>query len=128
MADFSQLKRRVMKNTSPAVAVGAILVEFVIHRMNCSLREISDYTGPYPGVAPAIFLDQAARLGALTEMIGSIGSDGFGLAVMARLEADGLGTRGVTVTPERNTCFIPSTSDLGFLFPDLSEDAAIDQL
>ena len=209
------------------VTVGEILVEFVSHRKNCGLREISDYSGPYPSGAPAIFADQAARMGAPTEMIGGVGNDGFGQSVLARLKADGVGTRGITINAEhstgvafvtyydtgnrdfifhltdtasdhfvvptdlfvpsevllhvsaaslgnaamremimalarevddaggqincdpnarpelmrddvvrdalnevmeRSTCLMPSTSDLGFLFPKLSEDAAIDRL
>lgn len=43
--------------------VGEILVEFVSHRRNCALERISDYSGPYPSGAPAIFLDQAAGWG-----------------------------------------------------------------
>ena len=216
-----------MANVPTIATAGEILVEFVSHRQNCGLTKISDYSGPYPSGAPAIFLDQAARMGAPTEMIGGVGNDGFGRAVMARLKADGVGTRGVTVNPdhstgvafvsyydsgdrdfifhltntasdhftvpddllkpsdtflhvsaaslgnaamrnmimatvrnvddaggqiscdpnarpelmrdtavrdalhevmERSTCLMPSTSDLDFLFPDLSEDAAIDQL
>lgn len=216
-----------MLQKSTIATIGEILVEFVSHKKNCGLREIADYSGPYPSGAPAIFLDQAARMGASTEMIGGVGQDGFGDCIMARLAADGVGTRGVTVTPgfstgvafvsyyddghrdfifhltntasdhftvpadlldpsdtflhvsaaslgnaamrdiimatvrrideaggniscdpnarpelmrdtavknalsevmERSTCLMPSTSDLDFLFPNLSEDAAIDQL
>lgn len=212
----------------PIVAtVGEILVEFVSHRPNCGLHRIGDYSGPYPSGAPAIFLDQAARMGASTEMIGGVGNDGFGRSVLDRLKADGVGTRGITVSPnhttgvafvsyydtgardfifhientasdhfvmpqnlliyaetflhvsaaslgnaamrtlildavrnvdaaggqiscdpnarpelmrddavraalgeviDRSTCLMPSTSDLGFLYPDLSEEAAIDHL
>jgi sugar/nucleoside kinase (ribokinase family) len=42
-------------------------------------------------------------MGASTEMIGGVGDDGFGQAVMARLKADGVGTRGVTVNKDRST-------------------------
>ena len=42
-------------------------------------------------------------MGAPTEMIGGVGDDGFGQAVLARLEADGVGTRGITVDPDRST-------------------------
>ncbi|MHA6323624.1 sugar kinase [Roseivivax sp. CAU 1753] len=85
------------------VTAGEILVEFVSHRRNCALRRIGEYSGPYPSGAPAIFLDQAARMGARTEMIGGVGDDGFGHAVMARLKADGVGIRGVTVNPDHAT-------------------------
>ncbi len=209
------------------VTIGEILVEFVSHRRNCGLARVGDYSGPYPSGAPAIFLDQAARMCADTQMIGGVGDDGFGRSVLDRLQADGVGTRGVTINaghstgvafvsyfdngdrdfifhitntaadhfavpadvfvpqdtilhvsaaslgnaamramiltavravddaggwisldpnarPElmrdaavrtalaevmdRATCLMPSTSDLGFLFPDLTEDAAVDRI
>ena len=90
-------------NTRTIATIGEILVEFVSHRRNCGLTTISDYSGPYPSGAPAIFLDQAARVGACTEMIGGVGDDGFGRAVLARLKADGVGTRGVTVNRDHST-------------------------
>lgn len=216
-----------MLQKSTIATIGEILVEFVSHKKNCGLREISAYSGPYPSGAPAIFIDQAARMGASAQMIGGVGSDGFGQCVLDRLKADNVDTRGVTVNPtlstgvafvsyyddgnrdfifhmentasdhftvasdlldpsdtflhvsaaslgnaamrgmimravrtiddaggniscdpnarpelmrddavkgaldevmERSTCLMPSTSDLAFLFPDLSEDAAVDRL
>jgi len=92
-----------MHRTPTIATVGEILVEFVSHQKNCGLSKISDYSGPYPSGAPAIFLDQAARMGAPTEMIGGVGDDGFGRCVLDRLKADGVGTRGVTVDATRST-------------------------
>lgn len=92
-----------MFQTYTIATIGEILVEFVSHKKNCGLREISDYSGPYPSGAPAVFLDQAAKMGARTEMIGGVGDDGFGQVVMARLKADGVGTRGVTVNKDHRT-------------------------
>lgn len=83
--------------------VGEILVEFVSHQRNCGLRQIAEYSGPYPSGAPAIFLDQAARMGAQTEMIGGVGDDGFGHSVLNRLKSNGVGTQGVTVNSDRTT-------------------------
>lgn len=92
-----------MSNAPVIATAGEILVEFVSHRRNCGLETINDYSGPYPSGAPAIFLDQAARMGARAEMIGGIGDDGFGRTVRARLEQDGVGTRGVTVNQDLST-------------------------
>lgn len=216
-----------MLQKSTIATIGEILVEFVSHKKNCGLRNVSDYSGPYPSGAPAIFLDQAARMGAKTEMFGGVGDDGFGHSVLDRLQADGVGSGGITINPnlstgtafvsyyddgnrdfifhltntasdhfslpaealdpentflhvsasslgnpvmrdmimdtvrqvfdaggniscdpnarpelmrdhmamealnnviKRSTCLMPSTSDLAFLFPDLSEDAAIETL
>lgn len=92
-----------MSRTPVIATVGEILVEFVSHKKNCGLRDISDYSGPYPSGAPAIFLDQAARMGADTEMFGGVGDDGFGRCVLDRLVADGVGTRAVTIHPDHST-------------------------
>ncbi|MEO9898333.1 MAG: sugar kinase [Paracoccaceae bacterium] len=92
-----------MRQIPTIVTVGEILVEFVSHTKNCGLKQISEYSGPYPSGAPAIFLDQVARMGAPTEMIGGVGDDGFGQTVLNRLNADGVGTRGVTVNTDHST-------------------------
>ncbi len=85
------------------VTVGEILVEFVSHMTGCALQRTGEYSGPYPSGAPAIFLDQAARMGAATNMFGGVGDDGFGRLVLDRLRADGVGTAGVSVVPGRST-------------------------
>jgi sugar/nucleoside kinase (ribokinase family) len=92
-----------MSRKKTIATVGEMLVEFVSHDRNCALEKISDYSGPYPSGAPAIFLDQVARMGAPTEMIGGVGDDGFGLSVLNRLKEDGVGTDGVTVSPNLST-------------------------
>lgn len=102
-----------MSNVPTIAAAGEILVEFVSHERDCGLSKVAQYSGPYPSGAPAIFLDQAARIGARTEMFGGVGGDGFGRAVLDRLEQDGVGTNGITVTPSLSTgvAFVSYYSD-----------------
>ena len=92
-----------MPDTRTIATVGEILVEFVSHRRNCALGRIAEYSGPYPSGAPAIFLDQAARMGAATQMIGGVGADGFGRSILRRLKDDGVATEGVQVSEDRST-------------------------
>lgn len=92
-----------MSETKTIATVGEILVEFVSHRPNCALEQISEFSGPYPSGAPAIFLDQAARMGARTEMIGGVGADGFGRSVLQRLKEDNVGTQGIAVSESYST-------------------------
>ncbi|MFK7765047.1 MAG: sugar kinase [Roseobacter sp.] len=92
-----------MPKTKTIVTVGEILVEFVSHRRNCALEKISEFSGPYPSGAPAIFLDQAARMGARTQMIGGVGADGFGRCVLTRLIEDGVGVDGIHVSNRHST-------------------------
>lgn len=92
-----------MSKIRTIVAIGEILVEFVSHKKNCALEEITEFSGPYPSGAPAIFLDQAARMGAATQMIGGVGNDGFGRCVLRRLRKDGVSTAGINVSSTRST-------------------------
>ena len=85
------------------VTVGELLVEFVSHQTGCGLERIADYSGPYPSGAPAIFLDQASRMGARTAMIGSVGDDGFGRLLLRRLRDDGVGIDGIRIAPSLTT-------------------------
>ena len=92
-----------MFDTMTIVTIGEILVEFVSHRRDCALEQISDYSGPYPSGAPAIFIDQAARMGARSEMIGGVGADGFGRCVLKRLKEDAVGTQGIAMSEQYTT-------------------------
>ncbi|WP_415183811.1 carbohydrate kinase family protein [Phaeovulum sp.] len=92
-----------MQKTDAIATVGEILVEFVSHTKGCALEQITQYSGPYPSGAPAIFLDQAARMGARTLMFGGVGDDGFGRAILKRLKDDGVGTEGVSIVKGRTT-------------------------
>lgn len=92
-----------MSGNRTIATIGEILVEFVSHNRNCALEKVSDYSGPYPSGAPAIFLDQASSMGARTEMIGGVGADGFGRSILKRLEQDGVGIKGIHVTSDHST-------------------------
>ena len=118
-----------MSDIKTIATVGEILVEFVSHHRNCALERISDYSGPYPSGAPAIFLDQAAQIGANTEMIGCVGADGFGRSVLQRLKADGVGIEGVHVSKDKSTgvAFVSYYDDGERDFIFHLEDTAADQ-
>lgn len=118
-----------MSDSKTIATIGEILVEFVSHQRNCALERISDYSGPYPSGAPAIFLDQAARFGAETQMIGGVGAEGFGRSVLKRLDDDGVGIEGVHISKTRSTgvAFVSyyDSGDRDFIF-HLSGTAADD--
>lgn len=85
------------------ITVGELLVEFVSHRKGCSLRALGEYSGPYPSGAPAIFIDQAARLGAHTQIFGGLGADNFGTALIDRLQSNGVETNSVLRLEHKTT-------------------------
>ncbi len=73
----------------PTITIGEILVEIMAdHPVNGFLEPIA-LTGPYPSGAPAIFIDQCARLGGAAGIIASVGDDDFGRSNVERLRADG---------------------------------------
>ena len=85
------------------VAVGELLVEFVSHEKGCELRALTQYSGPYPSGAPAICIDQAARVGAVTQIFGAVGSDNFGNALLDRLRSNGVETSGIQRLANKTT-------------------------
>ncbi|WP_299652710.1 sugar kinase [uncultured Jannaschia sp.] len=87
----------------PTICAGEILVELVASRPGAGFREVLDLTGPYPSGAPAIFIDQCARLGGQAAMIGAVGDDDFGAVNLDRLRQDGADLSGVAVDPDRPT-------------------------
>lgn len=90
-------------NEPTIISVGELLVEFVSHTKGCELRQLTDYSGPYPSGAPAICIDQAARLGVKAKIFGATGKDSFGDALIDRLQADGVGTDGVLRLSDKTT-------------------------
>jgi len=90
--------------TNPTIiAVGELLVEFVSHRKGCELLSLSEYSGPYPSGAPAICIDQAARVGAATQLFGAVGADNFGTALINRLRSNGVNITGISRLENKST-------------------------
>lgn len=79
------------------IAIGEILVEIMAETRGDGFREAIPLTGPYPSGAPAIFIDQVARLGHPAAMIGAVGDDDFGTLNVARLRADGVDVSAIAV-------------------------------
>jgi sugar/nucleoside kinase (ribokinase family) len=72
------------------IAIGEALVEIMRTRVDDPLDRASEFVGPFPSGAPAIFADQAARLGHKVGFIGAVGDDDFGTCQLERLNSDGL--------------------------------------
>ncbi len=79
------------------VAIGEILVEIMAETRGQGFREAQALTGPYPSGAPAIFIDQVARLGHPAAMIGAVGDDDFGALNVDRLRDDGVDVSAIAV-------------------------------
>jgi tagatose kinase len=85
------------------LTIGEILVEVMAVEPGNGFREAISLVGPYPSGAPAIFIDQAARFGQPSAMIGCVGRDDFGTVCVDRLMQDGVDVGAVSEDLERPT-------------------------
>lgn len=85
------------------ITIGEILVEIMAEKKEQTFLRPGVFRGPFPSGAPAIFADQAARMGARCGMISRVGKDDFGRLNLKRLRADGVDVSHVTVDPDRLT-------------------------
>lgn len=95
------------------VVIGEILAEIMADDVGNGFREPQSLTGPFPSGAPAIFIDQVARLGQACGIISAVGDDDFGKINMERLAKDGVDTSAVRKDPDRPTgsAFVRYRSD-----------------
>ena len=77
------------------VTIGEILVEIMAEERGPGFREPVHLRGPFPSGAPAIFIDQVAKLGQPCRIISCVGDDDFGWVNLERLARDGVDVSGV---------------------------------
>lgn len=85
------------------VVAGEILVEIMADTVGEGFNAPIALTGPYPSGAPAIFIDQVARMGQPCGIISMVGNDDFGRLNTDRLAADHVDISAIGVDPERPT-------------------------
>ncbi|WP_339061141.1 sugar kinase [Tepidibacillus marianensis] len=85
------------------MTIGEILVEIMAKGIDQKFSQTGEFIGPYPSGAPAIFIDQAAKIGSDTGIISKIGNDDFGLMNLNRLEKDGVNVKSISITNEGST-------------------------
>ena len=85
------------------VVVGEILVEIMADSRGEGFLEPIALTGPFPSGAPAIYIDQVARLGQPCAIISAVGNDDFGRLNLERLTRDGVDVSAVSIDPDRPT-------------------------
>ncbi|MEI2297293.1 tagatose kinase [Ensifer sp. MJa1] len=81
------------------LTIGEILVEIIATEKGDGFRTATPLIGPYPSGAPAIFIDQAGKLGQASAIISRVGDDDFGHVNLDRLKADGVDISGIAVDP-----------------------------
>jgi hypothetical protein len=85
------------------LSIGEILVEIMATTPGAGFRAPIPLVGPFPSGAPAIFIDQVARLGHPSAMIGCVGNDDFGRLNVERLRDDGVDVAAIRVDPDAVT-------------------------
>lgn len=100
------------------ITVGEALVEVMRSKRDAPLDRPSEFVGPYPSGAPAIFASAAARLGASVGFVGTVGRDPFGDCLVRRLEDDGIDCSALQRAEDRLTgiAFVAYRSDGGRSF------------
>lgn len=81
------------------LCIGEILVEIVATEPGYGFHEPLELIGPYPSGAPAIFIDQCAKMGGQAAMVGAVGQDDFGALCTDRLAQDGVDISAVSRIP-----------------------------
>lgn len=83
----------------PTITIGEILVEIMAVDKGIGFREPVALIGPYPSGAPAIFIDQCARVGGSAGIIACVGDDDFGRVNLDRLSRDGVDVSAIAIDP-----------------------------
>ena len=85
------------------ITIGEILVEVLTDHVDQVFYEPGKLLGPYPSGAPAIFIDQAARMGAKSTIVAKVGEDDFARVNLERLSRDGVDVSHIVRTPDNST-------------------------
>ena len=82
------------------VTLGEVLVEVMAQEVGHGFRSPLPLLGPFPSGAPAIFIDQVAKLGQPCGIVSCVGDDDFGRLNLKRLADDGVDTRSIEISSE----------------------------
>jgi len=97
-----------MKMKPNIISLGELLVEIMRTEVDVPHGRIgSNYKGPFPSGAPAIFIDTAARMSKSfnlsTGFIGVVGNDEFGEEILKKLKSDGVDISKIRIDNSRTT-------------------------
>jgi len=85
------------------VVAGEILVEIMAETVGDGFTAPISLIGPFPSGAPAIFIDQVARIGQPCGIVSCVGDDDFGRLNVRRLVEDGVDVSAIGIDPDRPT-------------------------
>ncbi|WP_027416591.1 sugar kinase [Aneurinibacillus terranovensis] len=85
------------------ITIGEILVEIMAKSVGQTFDETGEFIGPFPSGAPAIFIDQATKMGSSCAIVSKVGDDGFGRLNVGRLQRDKVDVRFIDTVHEKTT-------------------------
>lgn len=100
MADARGLAAEAL---GPTVTVGEILVEIMATTIGAGFLAPQPLVGPFPSGAPAIFIDQVARMGGAAGIVAAVGDDDFGTLNVERLRTDGVDVSAIAIIAGKPT-------------------------
>jgi sugar/nucleoside kinase (ribokinase family) len=89
--------------TGIVATIGEVLVEMMVVEKGRGFGEHLHWEGPFASGAPAIFIDQVAKLGHPSAIVSAVGEDDFGRLNLDRLRGDGVDTDGIEVLADQVT-------------------------
>jgi sugar/nucleoside kinase (ribokinase family) len=91
------------ESLGPTLTIGEILVEIMATTPGQGFVDAQTLVGPFPSGAPAIFIDQIARMGGACAIIAAVGDDDFGTLNIERLRHDGVDVSAIARIADRPT-------------------------
>lgn len=79
------------------LTIGEVIAEIYATTLGDGFLVPQPLIGPFPAGAPAIFIDQVAKLGVPAAIVSRVGDDDFGHLNLARFAKDGVETSGIEV-------------------------------
>lgn len=83
--------------------LGEIVVEIMANQKGQLFTQDGIWKGPFASGAPAIFIDQVAKLGEQAAMISCVGNDGFGELNIKKLQSDGVDISNISIINDQTT-------------------------
>ncbi len=85
------------------ITIGEIVVEIMAVETGNGCKSAIPLIGPFASGAPAIFIDQVAKLGQPCGLVSAVGRDDFGALNVERLQGDGVDVSAIALHPTAAT-------------------------
>jgi len=110
------------------LCVGEVLIDFIGHQIGATIDETRDYHR-YLGGSPTNVAMNCSRLGLQSQLICTVGKDGFGSYIFKRLKEVGVITSGIQTLTNKpsSVIFVSRTEGTPDFIPYREADAHIEE-